>query len=133
MTQLYDYEKEIKGAQTDIISLCGELSALKSVLDLQSRYGHVEPDSSRDEFRNMLRMTADLLLKVSKSAVAKTTVLQRARETLQWPFDTANLKKRLFKLEGLRKSFLPAFMVNKKLTPETLGTEIVRLRLYWTT
>lgn len=122
--QLYDYVKAVKGAEKAILSIAGELSALKSIFELNVRLGPPEVISTGNDFNKMLETTKALLDELAEVVMTRSGVAQRMIQRLEWPFDYANVEKKLSKLERLKTWFLLALMVHNKLKSETLQSEM---------
>ncbi|KAF2481619.1 hypothetical protein BDY17DRAFT_282133 [Neohortaea acidophila] len=118
---LYDYGQAVKNAQKDIISLCGELTALKSTLALCAEYrNHASPGVDGSDFQKMLLRTRDILGDLAKAARPKSSGPGRVLQSLSWPFTAATVKEKLVALERLKTYFLMAFALENKTASEKL-------------
>jgi hypothetical protein len=99
---LYDYGKAVNEAQQDIISLCGELSALKSVLtDLESGCDEqVAPIVSE-----RLGSTQALVNDLSSRLAPRTRPRERVFQSLKWPFNETQVQRTLGEAERLKTWF----------------------------
>ncbi len=124
---LYDYGNGVKNAQKDIIGICGELTALKSILEMYCRYGSNETTSAPEEFQKMLLATRQTLLELAKMATPKASGPGRALQSLALPFSSSIMRDRLVKLERMKTWFLMATVMSSKVTADKIYDEMVRL------
>lgn len=109
LKQLYDYGKEVKGAQQEIRSLCSELSALKSILE--------DLEKQNDKAVNLTDGLYDALLTAKtvldaflSRLTAQSSKLKQKLQSLQWPFKKDEVKDLLDRLERLKTLFLLMIM-----------------------
>ena len=122
---LYEYGKAVRYAQKDIVRLCSELSALKSVLsDLESRSDqHVEATKER------LETTQSLMSDIIQELAPKTRKYERGLQSLKWPFSEAQVRITLDRIERLKSWFLLRMMTDTHSETRTIQANLNTLKL----
>lgn len=119
--QLYDYGKQVKGAQQQIAGLFSELCALKGVLsnieDAQGAAGGVQADP---ELAGMLSTAHSILDTLADRLGARSTARGRTIQSLRWPFDKAGYTDTLLKLERLKSCFVLYLVGDQRTMNEAL-------------
>ena len=129
MRQLYDYGKSVKGAQKQIIVLCSELAALKSILaDLQSQNDSGTISLAQQDHADMLSMAHALMSDLSKRLRVKSSSFQRALQSLKFPLDEDTRRDALAKLERLKSWFMLALMSEEQSTSKAMQNDLDVLR-----
>lgn len=121
---LYDYGKAIDDAQQDIVSLCGELSALKSVLlDFESGCeGQVAPFVSE-----RLIGTQTLVDDLCSKLTPRTRTRERVFQSLKWPFNETQVQRTLGEVERLKTWFMLRMMTDTHSGSRNIQTGLEKL------
>ncbi|KAK4949244.1 hypothetical protein LTR10_011860 [Elasticomyces elasticus] len=119
LKQLYEYGKNVKSARKEIIALQTELFALKGVLaDVQDGQNAAGLRPERHELSVMFTMAPEVLLSLNTKLAPSESKLERATQSLKWPFDKSQYTEKLVKLERVKTWFL-SYMVGDQRTAIT--------------
>lgn len=129
LKQLYDYGKSVKSAQKDILHLCTELGALKSILgDVQAARETDAADGPGKEFLEMLSMAHGLVDSLCERFKARTSLRGKAMQSLKFPFDEDALTSIFAKLERLKSWFLLSLMTEQQSMSRSLQANVEDLK-----
>ncbi|KAK5708440.1 hypothetical protein LTR97_000981 [Elasticomyces elasticus] len=116
LKQLYEYGKSVKSARKEIEALQTELYALKGVLgDVQDGQNTAGLRPERHELSVMFLMAHEVLLSLNtKLTSSESTKLERAAQSMKWPFDKSQYTEKLVKLERIKTWFLSYMMGDQR-------------------
>lgn len=105
---LYQYGRAAQNAQTDILKLCGELSALKSVLsDFEARW-----PLPTEVVTERLQTTTILISRIAQDLEPRSRKHERLLQSLKWPYNGAQVSRALAEIERLKSWFLLRMMTD---------------------
>ncbi|KAK3655308.1 hypothetical protein LTR22_010338 [Elasticomyces elasticus] len=115
LKQLYEYGKSVKSARKEIEALQTELYGLKGVLeDIQDEQNAAGLRPERHEVSVMFTMAHEVLLSLNTKLAPSESKLERAAQSLKWPFDKSQYTEKLVKLERIKTWFLSYMMGDQR-------------------
>ncbi|KAK3645527.1 hypothetical protein LTR56_002968 [Elasticomyces elasticus] len=115
LKQLYECGKNVKSARKEIEALQTELYALKGVLeDVQEGQNIAGLRPERHELSVMSKTAHEVLLSLNTKLAPSESKLERAAQSLKWPFDKSQYSERLVKLERIKTWFLSYMMGDQR-------------------
>jgi hypothetical protein len=115
--ELYQYGRQAKAAQNDLVGLCSELLVLKSVInDLETEHSTGNEITREPDYLETIQSTQDLIEALSSRLRSKETSKGRLIQSLRWPFDSNEVQATIAKIERLKTWFLLRLMTDARKT-----------------
>ncbi len=127
--QLYEYGKEVKSAQKDIVDLSSELTALEGVLADVETLHVTTSGSSHADLTKMLEAASTMADALSTKLRPRPKASHRVYQSLKWPFDRVEVEAVIAKIERLKSWFMLRLMTDDQAASRSIQADLQALKL----